>query len=178
MPFEDLIWLFTSDAGSRGIVRLNIAEGALLYKYCKKKRNGILLEIGRKYGGSTVLMASSLCDGSLYSIDIKMHNVVSDHIGLFKDKVHLITGDSKIIQWKMPVDLLFIDGDHSYQGVKNDVNKFTPHITAGGYVIFHDVVGKKSVLQPIISGLLKKDYIKSEHVDSMLVLQKTGSIDD
>ena len=38
MNFEDLIWLFTSNVASRGVVRLNIAEGALLYKYCKKNK--------------------------------------------------------------------------------------------------------------------------------------------
>ncbi len=175
MYFEDLIWLFSSNTHSRGIVRLNIAEGALLYKYCKKKKDGVLLEIGRKHGGSTVLMASALNNGKIYSIDIKMHASALDHIKPFKNKINLITGDSKQISWDTQVDLVFIDGDHSYRGVKNDVTKFTPYVKEGGYVIFHDVVGKKSILQPIISGLLKKDYIKSEHVDSMLVLQRTGS---
>jgi predicted O-methyltransferase YrrM len=37
-----------------------------------------------------------------------------------------------------PIDFLFIDGDHSYEGVKSDWQLFTPHMTAFGVVVFHD----------------------------------------
>ena len=53
-PFEEIIWIFKSRESSGGISGLNIAKGALLYKYRKKKKVGRLVEIGRKYGGSTV----------------------------------------------------------------------------------------------------------------------------
>ncbi len=172
MSFEELIWLFTSDKNSRGVVRLNIAEGALLYKYCKKKCDGVLLEIGRKYGGSTVIMAASLDQGSLYSIDIVMHKQVKENIRPYKDKIHLITGNSKEIEWNTKLDLVFVDGDHSFVGVKRDVEKFTPFINLGGYVVFHDVIGKKSELRPVITKLLKNGWAKMENADSMLVLQK------
>lgn len=172
--FEDLIWLFSSNKQSRGIVRLNIAEGALLYKYCKKKKDSNILEIGRKYGGSTVIMASALDDGKLYSIDIKKQPGMVKTISSIRDKVQLINANSKTIEWHTPIGLLFIDGDHSYKGVKNDVDKFTPYVESGGYVIFHDVVGKKSILSPIVSGLVKQKYIKVDQADSMLVMQKNG----
>jgi cephalosporin hydroxylase len=35
-------------------------------------------------------------------------------------------------------DILFIDGDHSYQAVKNDTLNYLPIVRSGGYVIFHD----------------------------------------
>lgn len=176
MPFEELIWLFTSDKRSRGIVRLNIAEGALLYKYCKMKKDGILLEIGRKFGGSTVLMASALQNGFLHSIDIDLLEEVHEYIKPWSNKVNLITGNSNKIDWDISLDLLFIDGNHSYKGVKGDVKKFTPFVNQGGYVIFHDVVGIKPELQPIIDKLLQDGWTKVDHVDSMLVLQKTRTV--
>jgi predicted O-methyltransferase YrrM len=40
--------------------------------------------------------------------------------------------------WSRPIDLLFIDGDHSYEGVKNDWNLFHPFVRPGGVVLFHD----------------------------------------
>jgi len=39
-----------------------------------------------------------------------------------------------------PLDFLFIDGDHSYTGVKSDFEMFAPLVRAGGVVAFHDIV--------------------------------------
>ena len=43
---------------------------------------------------------------------------------------------SKIQQY----DIILIDGDHSYDGVKNDTINYLPTIRPGGYVVFHDTV--------------------------------------
>ncbi len=37
-----------------------------------------------------------------------------------------------------PIDVLFIDGDHSYVGVKADWDNFIPHLSPFGVVLFHD----------------------------------------
>ena len=36
-------------------------------------------------------------------------------------------------------DFAFIDGDHSYEGVKSDFEKYSPLVRPGGIVAFHDV---------------------------------------
>jgi len=38
-----------------------------------------------------------------------------------------------------PLDFLFIDGEHTYEGVKQDVEAYSPFVTAGGLVVFHDM---------------------------------------
>ena len=172
VAFEDLVWLFTSDTNSRGVVRLNIAEAAMLYRYCKKVKDGTLLEIGRKHGGSTVLMAAALERGFLYSVDIVLHDQATNNMRPWKDKAEFITGDSKFLDWETNINLLFIDGDHSYKGVKNDIKKFSPFVKSGGYIIFHDVIGKKSILQPLIDKLLNGGWTHEAQADSMLVLQR------
>lgn len=43
------------------------------------------------------------------------------------------------------VDMLFIDGDHSYEGVKQDWEMYSPLVKKGGIVVFHDSVGYDSV---------------------------------
>jgi len=37
------------------------------------------------------------------------------------------------------VDLLFIDGDHSYRGVKKDFEMYGPLVRKGGLIGFHDI---------------------------------------
>ncbi len=41
-------------------------------------------------------------------------------------------------RWCKPIDLLFIDGDHSYEGVCDDFYAFHPFLSANAIVIFHD----------------------------------------
>jgi predicted O-methyltransferase YrrM len=38
------------------------------------------------------------------------------------------------------LDLLFIDGDHSYAGVKEDYTRYLKYVRPGGMIIFHDIV--------------------------------------
>lgn len=39
-----------------------------------------------------------------------------------------------------PVDFLFIDGDHSYAGVKADYEVYRPLVRPGGLIAFHDIL--------------------------------------
>lgn len=38
------------------------------------------------------------------------------------------------------LDFLFIDGDHSYDGVKKDYEDYSPFVRKGGVIAFHDIV--------------------------------------
>lgn len=41
-------------------------------------------------------------------------------------------------RWTLPVDLVFIDGDHSELGVHKDWELWHPFVVEGGHVLFHD----------------------------------------
>lgn len=43
------------------------------------------------------------------------------------------------IKWKLPTDILFIDGDHRYEGVKRDWDLFSPYVATFGLVV-HDTL--------------------------------------
>ena len=40
--------------------------------------------------------------------------------------------------WSEPIDLVFIDGDHSEAGCELDWDSWHPHVAPGGFVVFHD----------------------------------------
>jgi predicted O-methyltransferase YrrM len=179
--FEELMYLFTSDRSSRGICRLNIAEAALLYKYAKKKQDDIILEIGRYKGGSTVILASALTTGKVYSIDIKLYPSVKKNINPYVDKIELINGASAGVKWDSQIGLLFIDGDHKKQGVVADIKKYAPFVKEDGFIAFHDAIpnsDKKTkspsfaIKNAINRDLLKKGWEKVEYADSVLVVRR------
>ena len=39
-----------------------------------------------------------------------------------------------------PIEVLFIDGDHSYEGAKADFERWSAFVQPGGHVLFHDAV--------------------------------------
>jgi predicted O-methyltransferase YrrM len=39
-----------------------------------------------------------------------------------------------------PIDLLIIDADHSYGGVRSDYEMYAPLVGAGGLIALHDIV--------------------------------------
>ena len=41
-------------------------------------------------------------------------------------------------RWSEPVDVVFVDGDHSPEGVREDWAVWHPHVRPGGFVAFHD----------------------------------------
>ena len=42
--------------------------------------------------------------------------------------------------WNQPIRVLWIDGDHSYEGAKHDLDGFFPHVEPLGIVAFHDAL--------------------------------------
>jgi len=49
-----------------------------------------------------------------------------------------IIADSLTLKWDMPLNAVFIDGDHSYRYVKSDFERYSPFVIQGGVVMFHD----------------------------------------
>lgn len=63
------------------------------------------------------------------------------------------------------VDLLFIDGDHTYQGVMQDWLMYGPLVKPGGIVVFHDIVEHPAVPDCHVDRAwneIKNDYAHEE----------------
>ena len=153
--FEDLAFLFTSSQLDHGVASLRFDEAALLYRLVRDAGVATIAEIGRFKGGSTLLMASAMAPGStLWSYDLHVP-VRDDLAGIDLDAelrdalqrlgleagVNLMVGDSRAVDIPPgPIDVLFIDGDHSYEGARADSERWGPHVREGGHMLFHDAV--------------------------------------
>ena len=126
--FEDLAFLFSSNQLNHGVASLQLDEAALLFRLARDVQTGPVAEIGRFKGGSTVIFACVLPDGvelwsydlhvalrpdmSGESLDAELRDALA-RLGV-ADKVHLVVGDSRVVEPPpQPLELLFVDGDHS-----------------------------------------------------------------
>jgi hypothetical protein len=56
-------------------------------------------------------------------------------------KVHLVVADSRTVDPPSErIEVLFVDGDHSYEGAKADHERWSQWIRPGGHLLFHDAV--------------------------------------
>lgn len=124
-----------------------------LCRFCNRK--GSMIEIGSYIGDSTVIFASHF--GSVISIDpyvsgydqndlaSEMDNM-DDVYRIFKYRIdglsnvthHRLTSDAFAAQNKPLVDLVYIDGVHTYEQVKRDIINYLPMVAKGGVIAGHD----------------------------------------
>lgn len=69
-------------------------------------------------------------------------NSHSDSIkhSLFLRLMKLLGKEDDTSKWFECIDFLFIDGDHTYEGVKKDFEMYSPFVKKGGLIAFHDIV--------------------------------------
>ena len=154
--FEDLAFLFSSNQLSHGIASLQLDEAALLYGLARRvPTGGTVTEIGRFKGGTTLMLASALPESAeLWSYDLHLAiradlsgpqldaelRTALDRFGL-SDRVHLVVGDSRTAEPPpRPSSLVFVDGDHTYEGARADYARWRELVAPGGHLLFHDAV--------------------------------------
>lgn len=129
-------------------------EVPVLFKHVSQLKSGeTYLEIGTGLGCTAITAAlSSLKTVQIWTIDIGAQYVVrmgsvqayvDAVLGWFEkygvtDRITFLRQDANTVIWTHPIHCLLVDGDHSYESVKKDINKWTPHVVKGGRVLFHD----------------------------------------
>jgi cephalosporin hydroxylase len=110
-------------------------------------------EIGTASGG-TLFLLTRVCrpDALLLSVDLEMsfeRSLVHARFARSKQRIVSVRGDScapeslarvRSLLRGHPLDLLFIDGDHSYEGVKADFVNYSPLVRPGGLIVLHDII--------------------------------------
>lgn len=123
---------------------------------------GVILEIGSFKGKSTVGLASVAARyrlGKVVTVDPHTAPSVTDpdlkgqasswedfraslRAAGVEDAVEAHRAFSRDLArgWDRPVRLLWIDGDHTYAGAKEDIDLFRQHLAPGAIVALHDVL--------------------------------------
>jgi predicted O-methyltransferase YrrM len=164
-------------------------------KLCKN-----FLEIGTKWGGNFYILASICSDNSKkISIDLpgaeyggwvlKEHPYLGDTLTKRNkflmsnfSNVHLIENNSHYLSSRIAVekilgheklDMLYIDGDHSYDGVKKDYEMYQDLVKKDGWIIFHDIndskhhrdmgVGVYQLWEELYSKFITKEFNAHKH---------------
>jgi hypothetical protein len=123
---------------------------------------GVILEIGSFKGKSTVGLASVAMRyglGPVITVDPHSGPSVTDpDVGVsgsswddFRTSLrtagvasaveaHQAYSRNLARAWNRPIRFLWIDGDHTYRGAKEDIDLFRPHLVSGAIVALHDVL--------------------------------------
>jgi predicted O-methyltransferase YrrM len=126
------------------------AESALLKRAAEGARS--IVEIGVAEGGSAWDMRSVMDPGGkLVLIDpyprvlgVNLTSITARRLmnGLDRGELvwlHEFSNDA-VRGWQGEIDLLLIDGDHSYEATRDDFDNWSPHVADGGTILFHDAL--------------------------------------
>jgi len=133
-------------------------------KILKSYRPNVILEIGTAGGGTLFLFTRiAQSNATIISVDLpkgfygggykKWKSPIYRSFAIQKQKVKLIRANShsqetlnavKHLMNQKKIDFLFIDGDHTYAGVKKDFEMYSNLVKKGGIIAFHDIVEHSS----------------------------------
>ena len=140
--------------------RQNPYEIEELYKQVCELHPQRVLEIGTARGGTLYLWTQAATeDALLVSVDLPEGDFGGAYplsrVPFYKEfarprqTMHLLRTDSHLpatleqvqsLFGSEPVDFAFIDGDHTYEGVKQDFEMYAPLVRKGGLIGFHDIL--------------------------------------
>jgi predicted O-methyltransferase YrrM len=145
--------------------RQNSVEIEKLYKTVLDLTPKAVLEIGTARGGTLYLWAQAAADdATIVSVDLPGGKFggaypaarIQFYQSFARDnqKLHLIRNDSHstetlgLVQSYFAndyIDFAFIDGDHTYEGVKSDFSLYSPLVRKGGIIALHDILPRTAL---------------------------------
>jgi hypothetical protein len=189
-----LLWRLLQLSGLRDAVSQHTAaEDAALPRHAASRK--CLVEIGVAEGCSALaLREAAASDARLYLIDPYISSGIP-RLCQTKLVARLCVSKSKSGQltwiedysynaakdWRREIDFLFIDGNHAYDACLQDWSDFSPYVTVGGVVAFHDArqyYAGQSDLEPaeVVNRLFRQGGAPHwriiDEVDSMVVVRR------
>ncbi len=124
-----------------------------LLELVRSLRPSSVCEIGAAGCGTTFLLAQAAeCDAIIIALDLAFtasRQSALESFALPRQKLFCLREDSHRLETALSVkdlladrslDVLYLDGDHSYEGIKADFELYSPLVGPGGVIVFHDIV--------------------------------------
>jgi predicted O-methyltransferase YrrM len=155
VEFEDLAGLMPSTPFAFGVALMTPRQLAYIFGLARRSGARTAIEIGRYKGGATIALAAGIAPGgTLWSIDDGSLELERPHeagcrshddqiramCARFGLDARLFVGDSRTFELDVEsADIVLIDGDHRYEGVKSDLERWGRRVRIGGDVLLDDV---------------------------------------
>lgn len=184
----DFIWA-TANGFFRPIQQLN--ELKSLIDLISERKPKTVLEIGTANGGTLFLFCQASDDyATIVSIDLpggingggyplwktplyKKFAKKSQHLHLLRCNSHAESTVEEVKK-KSPsnkFDVIMIDADHSYNGVKKDFELYSPLVNKNGIVVLHDIIANR--FDPSIKVDQFWQEIKNNYVTQEIVFDRS-----
>lgn len=121
----------------------------------KLKSGQIYLEIGVDRGKSlSVARMVANKEVVVVGIDLREDPEVKDAL--------FVQGDSQKVAsaFSGEIGVLFIDGDHTYEGCKADIDAWYPHMAKDGVMLFHDCDASSPGVERAVAEFVEEHNIK------------------
>lgn len=171
-------------------------EGEYLYRLAQSDPGkGAIVEIGSWKGKSTIcLTLGTMAVGGekIYAIDphkpLAEEGYIEDTEAEFRKTIKEAGVESHVVPmvmtsqeaargWSQPIRLLWIDGDHRYEQVKQDFLLWEPHVVDGGIIAMHDTIRKKGPKRVLWEDIFRSDrFHKISIVDNITAARKAQRI--
>ena len=186
----------------KNVIQQDSIDAQLLYRYAfnlpstKHGHANTILEIGRYKAGSTVVLASATHnkDLNIISVDIndshmlegvlrEQHSSATDWLDAYEQKHRIdIRIENSNTMENIPMSLLFVDGDHSYNGIKKDFEHHWNYLNHNGFCLVDDY----DITDPSKNGVaffvidwIRKGYAEVVEVGKqIIVLRKLKNWDE
>ncbi|MBW2973955.1 class I SAM-dependent methyltransferase [Candidatus Woesearchaeota archaeon] len=183
--------IFSDDSSAMQIAKGAMNRGAMqklselhgLLEFLQGRQMNTVVEIGTAGGGTFfALCQTAPADAHIISIDLpggpfgggydpsdahifKTYAKIGQTLFLIpKDSHDEATKKDLLDRLKdKQIDVLFIDGDHTYEGVKKDFEMYSPFVKKGGVIIFHDICKHATVPECQVDKLWNEIKDKYEH---------------
>lgn len=140
---------------------------------CSLRAGFVACEIGSYFGASTCFLAAAahLKQGHVHAVDTWNNDAMPDepvedtwqrflhNTAPFRPLITAHRGEAARLKDAVPaVDLLFVDGDHSYDGTLSHLADYVPKIVSGGILAMHDYQ-----LDPVRNAC--RDYLQNRQIE-------------
>jgi len=139
---------------------LSTRDAQLLYELARSgPRRGSIVEIGSAFGLSTIVLARGLRDGkrdgvvwtmdthTFYESEAQLRsNIKNSGLGERIRAQTVSSVDAATVDAGLEIRMLYIDGLHTYEGVKADIENWLPRVVPGGVVVFDDYYDERPAI--------------------------------